>query len=128
MKKALSVVLLALALTACAPSDPTAKNAAFAAGICSQNAEQVWNATDAGLQAELTAMAEFYGITTEALVANSLGFSDGVKCDGAKYVGSYVDRDGNAASIYIMTFTTDSGTWSIFYVLTSTASGVSGVD
>ena len=126
--KVLSVLMLALALTACGPTgDPNTTNAAFAAGLCSQNVEQVWNATDVDLQAEFTAAAEFYGLDAHEMIADSIAWPDGTICNEAKYVGAYKDRDGNAASMYVFTFTDETGTWSIFYLFTSTTSGVVAV-
>jgi hypothetical protein len=127
--KRLSVLLLALVLAACAPSDPNAKNAAFAQGFCSQNVEAVWNATDADTQDEFAFLAELYGLADgKAIIAKYIALDEGTKCDKAEYVGSYKDHDGNAASIYIFTFTDAEGTSSIFYVFTSTSSGVSHVE
>ncbi|HEV8574035.1 MAG TPA: hypothetical protein VGR43_04935 [Dehalococcoidia bacterium] len=127
--KRLSATLLALVLAACAPSDPNAKNAAFAQGFCAQDVEAVWNATDADMQAQFDAIAEIYGLAGGIeIIANYIALDEGTKCDKAEYIGSYKDHDGNAASIYIFTFTDAEGTSSIFYVFTSTGSGVSNVE
>lgn len=130
--KRLSVLVIAL-VVACAPAqsgtDPNTKNAAFAAALCAQDIEAVWNATDAGLQAELTQMAEYYGLADgQAIVAESIAFPDGTKCDEAKFAAAYTDKEGNAVSVYVLTFTDAAGSWGLFYVFGSTESGVSSVN
>jgi hypothetical protein len=99
----------------------------FAVALCAQDAQGALDSLNPEVAQAVADQANFYGITSLELAAEFITLPDGTRCTNVIYSGGFIDDSGRYAAIFVLVYTDGDKTWSQFWVITVTESGVANV-
>lgn len=108
------------------PTSPNVFSTKFANSLCAGDPDGLYASLSPGAKERVDAWIAGNGFADHAAGMQALMRLPGT-CTGATYKGGYLDRDGNAVILYVLTFTDGTQTWGIFYAIEVGELGVDNV-